>query len=154
MASSTLITNARIFDGEDVIAERGFILLEKGLVKDVGAVESSSTHEADITIDASGYTILPGFIDAHVHIHAGCTELAQALKFGVTTVLDLFNEPDNIARLKGESFKRQDIADIKSSCFAATIKGGWPRPVVLATMKDKEAVGFHTLRRGRQTDMK
>lgn len=139
MAPSTLITNARIFDGENIIAEGGFILFEKGLIKEIGTVESSVTLTADITIDASGHTILPGLIDAHVHIHEGSIELAQALKFGVTTVLDLFNEPENIAKLKRESSKRPDIADIKSACYAATIKDGWPRPVILATMEDKEA---------------
>ncbi|KIN07156.1 hypothetical protein OIDMADRAFT_150433 [Oidiodendron maius Zn] len=145
MAPSTLITNARIFDGENIIAEGGFILFEKGLIKEIGTVESSVTLTADITIDASGHTILPGLIDAHVHIHEGSIELAQALKFGVTTVLDLFNEPENIAKLKRESSKRPDIADIKSACYAATIKDGWPRPVILATMEDKEAVRFPNL---------
>ena len=145
MASSTLITNARIFDGENIIAEGGFILFEKGLIKEIGTAESSATLTADIILDASGHTILPGLIDAHVHVQGGSIELVQALKFGVTTVLDLFNEPENIAKLKRDSSKRPDIADIKSACYAATIKDGWPRPVVLATMEDKEAVRFPNL---------
>ena len=142
MATSTLIANARIFDGEKVITERGFIFFDGGFITEIGEADSSFIPSADNTIDASGHTILPGLIDAHVHVHAGASELAQALKFGVTTVLDLFNEPENIAKLKKESSERADIADVKSACFAATIKDGWPRPVVLATMEDKEAVSL------------
>lgn len=148
MAASTLIINARIFDGEEVITEKGYVLIEGGIIKKIGTTGPSIAHSADVTIDGTGHTILPGLIDAHVHVHGGVSELAQALKFGVTTVLDLFNEPDHIAKLKKEASERPDIADIKSACFAATIKDGWPRSVVLATMQDKEAVRSCSLRVG------
>lgn len=140
MPNSTLITNARIFDGENVLTERGFIFFsEGGLITDIGT-DASAIPSANIVIDASGNTVLPGLIDGHVHVHGGVSELAQAIKFGVTTVLDLFNEPRVIAKLKKEASERVDIADIKSSCLAATIKDGWPRPVILATLEDKEEV--------------
>lgn len=139
MGASTLITNAKIFDGKEVIAEKGYVLVEDGMIKEVGAGPSVALS-ADVTIDGSGHTVLPGLIDAHVHVHSGPSELAQALKFGVTTVLDLFNEPGNVAKLKSECSERSDIADFKSACFAATIKNGWPRPVVLATLGDTETV--------------
>jgi dihydroorotase-like cyclic amidohydrolase len=140
MPSSTLITNARLFDGEKVLAERGFIFFnDSGLITDIGT-DFSAIPPADTVIDASGNTVLPGLIDGHVHVHDGVSELAQAIKFGVTTVLDLFNEPDVISKLKNEASERVDIADVKSSCLAATIKDGWPRPVVLATLEDKGEV--------------
>jgi imidazolonepropionase-like amidohydrolase len=142
MATSTLIKNARIFDGEAVISERGYILLGDGLIKEIGETDASPLPAADIIVDAAGHTIVPGLIDAHVHIHGGADELAQALNFGVTTVLDLFNEPAHIAELKAESSVRADIADIKSACHAATVKGGWPAPVIMATATDKEKVGL------------
>lgn len=142
MGTSTLITNARIFDGEETITEHGYIFLEDGLISNIGPVNASAVPSADICVNASGHTILPGLIDAHVHVHKGSVELAQALRFGVTTVLDLFNEPDHIAKLKREAANRTDIADVKSACFAATIPGGWPRPVVLATTDDKKAVNI------------
>jgi predicted amidohydrolase YtcJ len=43
-------------------------------------------------IDAGGGTVLPGLVDAHVHLFPGA--LAQSLTFGVTTVLDMFSQPD------------------------------------------------------------
>lgn len=140
MSPSTLITNARIFDGEDVVTDKGFIFFRDGLITAIGAEDASITPSADVRIDATGYTILPGLIDAHVHVHDGTDELAQSIKFGITTVLDLFNDPDNIAKLKKEASERADISDIKSSCLAATIKDGWPRPIILATLKNKEEV--------------
>jgi predicted amidohydrolase YtcJ len=47
-------------------------------------------------IDAGSGTVLPGLIDAHVHLVPGA--LAQSLTFGVTTVLDMFSKPDLVAR--------------------------------------------------------
>jgi dihydroorotase-like cyclic amidohydrolase len=140
MAISTLIYNARIFDGETLIAEHGYIFFGEGLIKQIGTTNSSPLPSADVLIDATGHTILPGLIDAHVHIHGGIHELAQSLNFGVTTVLDMFNEPDHVAEMKKESLEHTDIADIKSACHAATVKDGWPRPVILATMDDQVAV--------------
>lgn len=142
MSTSTLIKNARIFDGETVVTERGYILLDDGLIKEIGEMGASPLPAADIIVDAPGHTIVPGLIDAHVHVHGGTDELAQALNFGVTTVLDLFNEPDHVAELKAESSVRADIAEIKSACHAATVKGGWPGPVIIATAADKEKVGW------------
>lgn len=140
--ATTLIKNARIFDGESVISEQGYVLLGDGLIREIGEAGASHLPAADITVDAAGHTILPGLIDAHVHIHGGAYELAQALNFGVTTVLDLFNDPAHVAKLKAEASVRADIADIKSSCHAATVEGGWPGPVIMATAADKEKVGL------------
>lgn len=137
---STLIHNVRIFDGEDVITEDGWIFLKDGLIEDIGLESSIPDIHADNIINGKGNTILPGLIDGHVHVHAGISELAQALKFGVTTVLDMFNDPENIANLKKEAAVRADIADVMSSLNGATVKGGWPSQVMLATMEDKELV--------------
>ena len=49
-------------------------------------------------IDAGGGTVLPGPIDAHVHLVPGA--LAQSLTFGVTTVLDMFSKPGLVASAK------------------------------------------------------
>lgn len=121
-------------------SQNGYIILQDGLIKDIGPITPISLPPVDIVINGSGYTILPGLIDAHVHSHGGIGDLRQALNFGVTTVLDMFNEPGYIAEMKTESAKRLDIADIKSAYHAATISGGWPGPIILATLPDKEQV--------------
>jgi predicted amidohydrolase YtcJ len=66
-------------------------------------------QEGDEVIDAGGGTVLPGLIDAHMHLVPGA--LAQSLTFGVTTVLDMFSTPDLVARAKEQAGSRPDVAD-------------------------------------------
>jgi adenine deaminase len=138
--SSTLIHNVRIFDGESVITENGCILFSNGLVQHVSLATPSPPLSADHIIDGTGHTILPGLIDAHVHIGDDEQHLAQCLAFGVTTVLEMFGEPENVSKVKKICGQRMDVADLKSACHGATIKGGWPGAPLLAFAEDKEAV--------------
>lgn len=138
--ASTLIHNVRIFDGEYIISPNGYILFSDGLILDVGPETPSPLPKADIVIDGEGKTILPGFIDAHVHVYGGIHELEQALKFGVTTLLDMMNEPESVKMLKNAASARADVADIRSPLHAATVDGGWPSQVMMAITPDKEVV--------------
>lgn len=138
--ASTLIHNVRIFDGESVVFPNGYIIFSEGLIKDLGAGTTSLLPQADIVINGDGNTILPGFIDAHVHVYGGVHELEQALKFGVTTLLDMMNEPESVAMLKKAASERTDVSDIRSALHAATVDGGWPSQVVMAIRSDKQVV--------------
>ncbi|UQV22539.1 metal-dependent hydrolase family protein [Vibrio sp. J383] len=61
-----LITNANIFNGVDNnLIENVSILIEDNLITQIGEVDPTI---ADETIDAQGGTVMPGLIDAHVHI--------------------------------------------------------------------------------------
>ncbi len=81
----TLLKNANIY-------ELGVcdILVEDGIITEIGSIET-----ADTVVDLSDYAaVLPGFIDAHMHIVTGDIEYNdRALKSwaqsGVTTVRDL-----------------------------------------------------------------
>lgn len=135
--ASFLVQDARIFTGEHVL-ECGNVLVENGTIRSVG----SDTPNTDVPIvSGSGSTLIPGFIDAHIHADRGkVLALEQSLRFGVTTVCDMFNEPHHVAKLKKVAKERNDVADFKSSCLAATIDQGWPVPIV--TLHDKsEEVG-------------
>ncbi|KUJ16741.1 uncharacterized protein LY89DRAFT_63513 [Mollisia scopiformis] len=135
--ASTLIHSVRLFDGNSTISQNGCILLKNGLISNILLMTPSPLPAAETVIDGTGHTVLPGLIDAHVHAHDGEPELKQALGFGVTTVLDMFNEPGHVQSLKALVKNRLDLADFRSSCHAATIEGGWPAPVLLATL-DRE----------------
>ena len=130
--ASFLIKDARIFTGEHVL-ERGSVLVENGIVKYV----DNDPPDTDVPIvSGSGSTLIPGLIDAHIHADKGrVLALEQSLRFGVTTVCDMHNEPPNVAKLKKVAKERTDVADFKSSCLAATIDQGWPVPIV--TLHDK-----------------
>ena len=130
--ASFLIQDARIFTGKDVL-ESGNVLVEHGIIQYVG----NDTPKTDgPVISGSGSTLIPGLIDAHIHADKGkVLALEQSLRFGVTTVCDMHNEAPNVAKLKKIAKERKDVADFKSSCFAATIDQGWPAPIV--TLHDK-----------------
>ncbi|MEZ9060712.1 MULTISPECIES: amidohydrolase family protein [unclassified Vibrio] len=61
-----LITNANVFNGVDNnLIENVSILIEDNLIPQIGEIDPTI---ADETIDAQGGTVMPGLIDAHVHI--------------------------------------------------------------------------------------
>jgi imidazolonepropionase-like amidohydrolase len=121
VAAATTIMNARVFDGtrsQDWTSVR----FADGVITDCSAV--SAAREGDEVIDAGGGTVLPGLIDAHVHLVPGA--LAQSLTFGVTTVLDMFSRPDMVAGAKEQAGSRSDVADVRSSGIGATAPDGHP----------------------------
>jgi hypothetical protein len=77
----------------DEIIENGAVVVEGSRIVCVG---SCDTSEADRVVDASGKTVIPGFVDMHSHHyreHRGYRplrdyEVAMYLAYGVTTSLD------------------------------------------------------------------
>lgn len=119
-AVTTTITGARVFDGER-LTEHTAVRLDGGRVEALG--DDTLLRPGDEHVDARGGTLLPGLIDAHVHLLPGA--LRQALAFGVTTVLDMFSKPDTVrdALVRGA---RPDAAGVRSSSVGATAPGGHP----------------------------
>lgn len=75
----TLIRNATLIDGTgaDPVAD-GAILLRDDRIEAVGPFSSLPQPDADITeIDAGGGTLLPGLIDAHVHLMLQIDEMTK-----------------------------------------------------------------------------
>jgi Tol biopolymer transport system component/imidazolonepropionase-like amidohydrolase len=91
------LTNARLVtlagDGQDEVLERGTVVVDGRRIVCVGECD---TESADRVIDASGRTIVPGFVDMHSHSnreHRGLRPLRDYeagiyLAYGVTTRLD------------------------------------------------------------------
>ncbi|KAH7312872.1 hypothetical protein BKA65DRAFT_600431 [Rhexocercosporidium sp. MPI-PUGE-AT-0058] len=149
--STTLIHSTRIFNGHTLLTTHGSILLSNSppTILSIYTSNPSPLPPATFTIDGTNHTILPGLIDAHVHCHKGIPELAQAIKFGVTTVCDLYSEVENVEGVKralgtwfggeaeeGNGSQRNDVADFRSACLPATVEAGWPEPVIRATVAD------------------
>ena len=121
MAAATTIVNAKVFDGTKS-RDWTSVRFADGLITNCSAAPAA--QEGDEVIDAGGGTVLPGLIDAHVHLVPGALE--QSLTFGVTTVLDMFSQPDLVARAKEQAVSRPDVADVRSSGIGATAPGGHP----------------------------
>lgn len=117
----TLIENVRVFDGTELIPGAD-VLLDGDRITNVAP--AASGLRADVRIDGSGRTLLPGLIDAHTHAFEG--SLKQALTFGVTTELDMFSMRANAERLRRTAAESDDVADIRSAGVGATAPDGHP----------------------------
>lgn len=127
--ASFLITDVRVFDGENIILPKGYVLFENDLIKSVVEFVPDSLPDDCITVSGVGCTLVPGLIDAHVHPFDKVQALEKSLDFGVTTVLDMHSEPEYVAKLQKVVAQRDDVADYRSCCHAATVKGGWPAAI-------------------------
>ncbi|MER7734562.1 amidohydrolase family protein [Streptomyces erythrochromogenes] len=121
--SRTRIHNVRVFDGERTLdaTTADEVVLDGGLVTEVG---SGAHGPFDAEFDGRGGTLLPGLVDAHTHVFDG--SLAEALRHGVTTELDMFCPPRPLARHRRLAAARDDVADLRSAGILATAPGGHP----------------------------
>ena len=151
---STTIHSVRLFDGES-LHESAAVTFDNttGLITKVSTDRSSSSSTGGNTIDGRGHTLIPGLIDAHVHVHSlhlrdhestsSATDedfrsmINSALRCGVTTVCDMFTDLEGVERYRGwlkeeEQGKTENfVPDLKTSVYGATVEGGWPKPIVL-----------------------
>jgi imidazolonepropionase-like amidohydrolase len=100
-AQDVTITNARIIVANGTVIERGSIVVRAGKIVSVAGGQPSATSGR--TIDATGMTAMPGFIDAHRHINTGPNEKAQMqaqLEAGYTTILSAGGPADGNITLR------------------------------------------------------
>ncbi|WP_081911129.1 amidohydrolase family protein [Amycolatopsis vancoresmycina] len=116
--TTTTITGARVFDGERCTGHTA-VRLAGGRIDAVG--DDTLRRPGDQHVAARGGTLLPGLIDAHVHLLPGAPR--QALTFGVTTLLDMFSKPDTVRDALATG---PGCADVRSSGIGATAPGGHP----------------------------
>lgn len=116
------ITHVRIFDGTHVIPN-GTVILQDGKIAAVGEHPATPGNVQE-TIDGTGMTLLPGFIDGHTHSWGDVLE--RALVFGVTTELDMFTTPAFAQQMRQEQAKTgaPGRADLYSAGYLATAPGG------------------------------
>ena len=101
ITSSFALTNVLIFTG-DTFIEKGYIEVEEGIMTGFGPGSyTDRSNSKKPVISKAGYTLLPGLIDSHIHgLGGNVLSIEQSLRFGVTTVCDMHNEPEQIAKLK------------------------------------------------------
>jgi len=121
-----VIRDVRVFDG-DRVAQHRTVILQGPNVREIGENTLGTPRNA-VEIDGRGRTLLPGLIDAHVHLSDDAdADLRQAVSLGVTTVLDMFSAGDRLQRIKAiETANRRDVADVRTAGVGASAPGGHP----------------------------
>jgi imidazolonepropionase-like amidohydrolase len=118
--------NVDVFDGSRLIRSTT-VLVRDGMVRAVGQdVPIPSFAEV---IDGKGKTLLPGLIDAHVHLGISHGEqfLRDALNFGVTTELEMWGSDASLAlRNKITADGIKDVADLRTAGTGITVPRGHP----------------------------
>lgn len=110
-SDSIAISNVRVFDGQRV-HDPSTVIIENGRFGDANTTASK-------TLDGQGAVLLPGLIDAHVHLR-GRESLEQLAKYGVTTALDMAVWPLELQR----SLRDQEgLTDIRACGIPATAPG-------------------------------
>lgn len=120
--TSTTITGVRIFDGEDLLDGLYDVAFEDGVITSVAAADAATADasgDGEI-VDGTGSTLLPGLIDAHVHV-LGRHDLEALAAHGVTTAYDMASWPaaltDSLRHVPG-------VTDILSSGVPGAGPGG------------------------------
>ncbi|MCX7694625.1 MAG: imidazolonepropionase [Caloramator sp.] len=98
---ATVKSNGPKFGGEmaDIgIIERGYVLVENGIILDVGSGEGLEyLDEGTEVIDLEGRLVLPGFVDSHTHlVHYGSRENELKLKLEGASYLDILKQGGGI----------------------------------------------------------
>lgn len=114
-----VIVGARVFDGERVLGLEP-VLVDQGRVVQVGGETPDGVEQ----IEGGGATLMPGLLDAHVHTEVDT--LGIALRFGVTTELDLMSVPEKMRPVREQAAQDMRIADVRSASFALTSPNGHP----------------------------
>ena len=120
-AQSFAVRDVRVFDGEKVIAATD-VLVREGRIAAVGSL--LAIPDGVPVVDGKGRTLLPGLIDAHTHSFGNARR--DAIRFGVTTELDMFGDWHQIAEAKKtrESLAPTALADLWSAGTLATVPHG------------------------------
>ncbi|MER5948146.1 amidohydrolase family protein [Streptomyces sp. NPDC001904] len=138
------LTGVRVFDGDRLTSPRT-VVIDNGLI----GLSALGARQ----IDCAGAVLLPGLIDAHLHLQ-DVTTLQQLSGWGVTTGLDMACFPPSlVASLR----RRPGLTDIRSAGTPAVAPGspqsqipGFPANAIL-TGPD-QALAFVRARIGESSD--
>ncbi|MDE0359480.1 MAG: CIA30 family protein [Gammaproteobacteria bacterium] len=115
------IVDVTAFDGE-AFRQGWDVWVEDGRIRHAG--QRLDLPEDLPRVDGRGHTLIPGLIDGHVH--SFLSSLRDALRFGVTTVLDQSTDPAFAAAMRParEEVARGAQADLFSAGMTATAPEG------------------------------
>ncbi len=116
------VKDVRVFDGVKVLP-KATVIIKGGRFAAVG--EGAPVPPGAEVLAGEGKTLLPGLIDAHVHVW-GAANLRQSVMFGVTSVVDMFTTVQFMTETKKaqSTGAAGEQAHLISSGILATAPGG------------------------------
>ena len=119
--NSFVIRDVRVFDGMRAI-EHADVVVRAGRIAAVGR---GAPADGLPVIEGAGRTLVPGLIDAHAHVPRE-EGLRVALRFGVTTLLDMFTRVEVMQSHRGQRahLRETDLSDMYSAGAPVTSAGG------------------------------
>ncbi len=117
-----IIQNVKLFDGENFY-ENATVLVDSNKIKEI--IKTNKTEfEGENIIDGNGFTLTPGFINAHVHAFDK-EHTKEAVQSGVLTLLDLFStQPERSDSLRVLGHTNKEFAFYYSAGPTVTVAGG------------------------------
>jgi imidazolonepropionase-like amidohydrolase len=125
------IRHARVIHGDGRVTPRATVFVSSGRISRVDTAPAADAVPARRAIEASGQTLMPGLIDAHVHVEPWSAPLF--LKYGVTSVRDVHNAPEVILPLS-----RDDSPTRPRIVAAGAMLDGpgsfWPNAIIVTDL--------------------
>lgn len=133
-----IIKNVRLFDGDSVY-QSVTIKTKNGTISEISQSSDIDNDEGNV-IDGSGYTLIPGMINAHFHTWTR-KDLREAVKSGVLCVLDMMLHPKmDYATLKKLS-KNPEYPYFYSANNPVTVPNGHGTFWKIETLKSEAETG-------------
>lgn len=127
-SASLVLVNGTLIDGTGAAPIRdAVIIIQKERIIAVGARTQVQIPTNANVIDVRGATILPGFINAHVHRGFSEQNLKAWAQAGVTTVRDLGTTPTNDLFTRRDALRRDNLnARLVAAGPMVTVPDGYP----------------------------
>ena len=113
-----IFAGVRIFDGERVMDGSHDVVTDAGVIAAVEPAGTAKRHADARILDGHGAMLLPGLIDAHVHLR-GPGDLEELARWGVTTALDMGSWPPELIK----QLRDEGLTDVRSTGAGAVGPG-------------------------------
>jgi imidazolonepropionase-like amidohydrolase len=128
LAATLVLRGATLVDGTGAPPQGNVLLVvREGRILSIGPATPdalAALPPGSEVVDAVGRWIVPGLIDAHVHMESEA-DLQTMLRWGVTSVRLMAEDVSSAEVLAKASRDRSDIPDVVPAAPIFTARGGW-----------------------------